>query len=106
VGGRLIVYLAGHAPPISEWGRLRTLRFIIPGYDCVFIVPTVTFFVGFLLPQGLRLAGISAGVAIGLSATAVLMLTLLGPPRLRQWQLTAPARLVAWPRQRQVVAEI
>lgn len=106
VGGRLIVYLAGHAPPISEWGRLRTLRWIIPGYDCVFVVPVLTMLVGILLPWGLWLAGLSSGVAIGLSATSVLLLTLLGPPRLRQWQLTAPARLVAWPRQRQVVAEI
>jgi hypothetical protein len=106
VGGRLIVYLAGHAPPISEWGRLWTLRWIIPAYDCVFVVPIVTFFVGALLPLGLRLVGSPAGVTIGLAASAVLLIAFLGPPRLRRWQLTAPARLVAWPRQRQVVAEI
>jgi hypothetical protein len=37
--GRLAIYCWGYAPPISIWGRIFTLRWIVPGYDHVFLAP-------------------------------------------------------------------
>ncbi len=36
---RIAIYTQGHRSPISLWGRILTLRWIIPGYDKVFLGP-------------------------------------------------------------------
>ena len=36
---RLAIYVDGHRSPISLWGRIMTGRWIIPGYDQVFVAP-------------------------------------------------------------------
>jgi len=39
---RALVYVGPFHPPISLWGRLVNRRFIIPGYDKVFLAPICT----------------------------------------------------------------
>src|SRR5262249_56326467 len=39
IAGRIGTYCWGYAPPISLWGRIFTLRWVIPGYDYVFLAP-------------------------------------------------------------------
>src|SRR5581483_8502565 len=56
--GRLVVYLTGFAPPISLWGRLRTLRLVQPSYDQVFVTPFVAIIVGTAGPHGLYRLGL------------------------------------------------
>ena len=102
---RTLTYLVGYASPISLWGRLRTGRWIIWAYDQALVVPALIPAVAAGLPLALLWLGIPGGIAIGCSTAAIVLLTLAGPPRLRHWQLTAPARLTPWPRQRQLVAE-
>jgi hypothetical protein len=93
--GRLGTYLWGYAPPISLGGRIFTLRWIIPGYDYVFIAP--------LLTLGITAAGISiqplwnvpAGIAAPVTLTLLLIVTLTSAPTLERWRLTGNHRLAA-----------
>ncbi|MGE5194957.1 MAG: hypothetical protein ACM3U2_20895 [Deltaproteobacteria bacterium] len=92
-GGRMQVYCWGYAPPINLWGRIFTLRWIIPGYDYVFIAP--------LLGIGITAAGISAQlqwhvpVEIAAPATLTLLFTITftSAPTLERWRLTGRHRL-------------
>jgi hypothetical protein len=94
--GRLFSYCVNHWPPISLWGRLWTGRWIIPGYDKVFIAPLLTAVVGW---GGLILASSLTGgeqpwfalACGGLFALTLIIATVMGPSHQR-WKLTAPCR--------------
>jgi hypothetical protein len=92
-GARVVLYVAGHSSPISLWGRLWTLRWIIPRYDVVLLTPLA----GALASYGIPIVGVLMGVPpaaiLGIGLATILLINLLGPPRLRHWQLTAPVRL-------------
>ena len=92
-GGRLLRYTLGHASPLSPWGRICTLRWIIPEHDIVFVAPLLGFAISTTLPFALLLLGVPAPGILGATLTVVLLINLLFPPRLRKWQLTAPVRL-------------
>jgi hypothetical protein len=93
VGGRIGTYCWGYAPPINLWGRIFTLRWIIPRYDYVFIAP--------LLAIAVTAAGISVQplwhvpVEIGAPLTLALLfiVTLTSAPTLTRWRLTGNHRL-------------
>ena len=95
--GRLFFYCSNHWPPISLWGRLWTGRWIIPGYDKVFIAPLLTGVVGW---GGLVLVGsltqgeqpMFAPACGGLLALTLITATVTGPSHQR-WKLTAPCRI-------------
>jgi len=55
---RFLVYRDGYAPPISLWGRIRTFRWIVPGYDQVFLAPLCTLLVGILAFDRFRPPGL------------------------------------------------
>ena len=78
--------------PLSFWGRIRTGRWIIPGYDRIVLSPFLTWLViGF----GLGMLQLSfAPTLVGPLTTGLAMAALLcvGPP-LAAWKLTAPSRL-------------
>lgn len=48
---RLMRYCWGHLPPISPLGRIATGRWIIPGYDKVFVSPAGTILVAAIAPS-------------------------------------------------------
>jgi hypothetical protein len=91
--GRLGTYCWGYLPPISIWGRIFTLRWIIPGYDHVFLAPLAGMLV--------TVFGIAAAhqwaVPVDAAAPAILalmwMTTLNLGPSLKRWRLTGKHRM-------------
>jgi hypothetical protein len=90
---RLAAYCWGYAPPINVWGRIFTLRWIIPGYDQVFLAPlaTIGVTVGAIWAQ--RHLNIPAGIAAPLTFATIFLFTLNGAPTLKRWRLTGNHRL-------------
>ena len=103
---RLSIYCANYRPPISLWGRIFTLRWIIPGYDRVFLTPLATLGLGLTLPYALFKMQLDPALVLGLSLPPFLIAGMLGGPPLWQWRLTSPARLVPGARNQQLVEEI
>jgi hypothetical protein len=91
---RLALYVQGYQAPISLWGRLCTLRWIIPGYDHVFVGPICALIAGPTVLGSLRAAGcpLDACIVIGTGTTAAV--ALVAPPRLARWRLTGQHRIV------------
>jgi hypothetical protein len=90
---RCMAYLIGYAPPIGVWGRLATGRWIIPGYDKVFLAPAAALLVALIVPRELMTAGVPADVAWPLALTLTLLVLLRGGPGLAEWRLTGQHRL-------------
>jgi hypothetical protein len=90
---RLQIFCWGYAPPISIWGRIFTLRWIIPGYDQVFLAPIAILAV---VGCGQQLVAEFPGfVPLIVPATIAMMLLCafnLGPS-LKRWRLTGNHRL-------------
>lgn len=91
---RLLVYLPGTRPPISLLGRIATRRWIVPGYDRVFLTPLIGLAVGCLLPSTLAVAGVPVMVAVPLSVSLAGAILLAGGPTLEAWRLTGEYRMV------------
>jgi hypothetical protein len=90
---RVAIYCWGYASPISFWGRVFTLRWIVPGYDQVVLAP--------LAALGSALGG---GILAGLYpeyVTLVVPVAIIGVgfctfnlgPSLKRWRLTGNHRL-------------
>lgn len=91
---RVGIYVTGYAPPISLLGRIATFRWIIPGYDQVFLAPIVGALLVAFGPQAL--AGIGLPWEFGIAALIGLLVivALSMPPTLDQWRLTGHHRIV------------
>lgn len=92
--GRTGAYMWGHLPPISLWGRLMTFRWIIPGYDVVFVPwiggMVLAAVVPFVLEQLVFPPLYGVPLLVGLET----LWLLAAPPGLVAWRLTAPHRIV------------
>jgi hypothetical protein len=91
--GRIAIYCSHRPSPINFWGRLWTLRWIIPSYDKIFIAPL-------LVPLGLYACGwltfrlkLPLAIGFGLSEAVMLLIALNVGPRLATWQLTSAHRI-------------
>lgn len=93
-GLRTLVYIISYSPPISLLGRIFTLRWIIPGYDEVFITPWVVLIVGSVLPTALAANDVSVHVYVAVSAAVVLWLALCLGPTVESWRTTGSHRMV------------
>lgn len=93
--GRGLVYCFGYLPPISLWGRIRTGRWIVPGYDRVLVAPICILLAGYYFPRLVISCGAPFSVAISLSVLVVVLLTLNLGPNLSDWRLTGTHRMVA-----------
>ena len=91
-GIRLLVFVVQHWPPISLAGRIRTLRLIIPRYDCVFLAPIIISLLCFL-PEFLFAHGYSAELTVALTISTTLAAMLFLPPSLRWWKLCGEHRI-------------
>jgi hypothetical protein len=91
---RMGAYCIGYMPPISLWGRIATFRWIIPGYDVVFIAPACILLIGRLLPAGLLAAGLSLNLSYSLTLSALLLAANCLGPSLDRWRLTGNHRIV------------
>jgi hypothetical protein len=90
----LFAYCTGNMPPISFWGRLWTFRWIIPGYDKVFLAPLAVLLIGAWLPVVGVAHGLEYEVAVPLSLSLALVAGLNIGPSLLNWHLTGQHRLV------------
>ncbi|MBD3676536.1 MAG: hypothetical protein HUJ26_23745 [Planctomycetaceae bacterium] len=90
-----IICLSGYSSPISWWGRVRTGRWFIPGYDKVFLSPIVVTSVLILSMIIVGLFPEIYPVTMGLTTTACIFLSFLLTPDLTEWRLTGNHRIVA-----------
>ena len=99
--GRVLMYCRCCWPPISLCGRLATLRWIIPGYDQVFVAPICAALIAIFAPWGLSLVGVPGEIALPICLSAVVGVVLNMGPTLRRWQLTGDHRIMAFGSQAQ-----
>ncbi len=90
---RIMMYVNGYAPPISFWGRFRTFRWIIPGYDQVFVGPICSVLGAALVLSFLGAPWMPADLCLVLAAGVSVFLALIVPPSLKHWYLTGHHRL-------------
>jgi hypothetical protein len=91
---RLVRYTQNYRSPISLWGRVFTLRWIIPGYDKVFVTPiaaAVLFALSFRLPNAWAPAIHISGPFL---VAMIAMVLLVGRPSLDEWRHTGSHRIV------------
>jgi hypothetical protein len=87
-------YGTGYVWPLSFLGRVLTLRWIIPGYDQVFLAPIFAI----LSMVSVTALGLESGVPLDLTlaiaTTLVALIGLIAPPRLKAWRLIGRHRIV------------
>jgi hypothetical protein len=91
--GRLLRYVPGYWAPISFWGRIWTLRWIIPGYDQVFVGPICSLAGGRLMLYFMIDQSIPIDVGFPVAAGVAVFIALVCPPRLRRWRLIGQHRM-------------
>jgi hypothetical protein len=91
--GRTIQYCSGYAPPISLMGRIRTFRWIIPGYDKIFLAPLCTLLVGVLAIDSFRPPGLDDLIALPIALAIAVTVTLDTGPSMQSWRLTGQHRI-------------
>jgi hypothetical protein len=94
---RLFQYTAGYAPPISLMGRIRTFRWIIPGYDKIFLAPLLTILVGVLALDGFRPPGLDDLVVLPIALAVAVTVSIDTGPSYLSWRLTGQHRIAASP---------
>ena len=96
--GRIARFGKNHASPLGFGGRLLTLRWIIPGYDQIWVapiaIPAVAASLGLLGHYGLQIP--PAILIPGVAVIAVWIDIWIGPSP-EKWKLTAPVRIVHGP---------
>jgi hypothetical protein len=91
--GRLLRYLPGYRAPISFMGRIWTFRWIIPGYDQVFVGPICSLFGGWLVLYFMGNQSIPIDVSFPIAGAVAVFIALVCPPRLRRWRLIGQHRM-------------
>ena len=81
-------YLPWSLPPISLLGRVATRRWIIPGYDRVFVAPAIAMLLAAALPRLLIEVGVSPAAATFLATAAAVFAAIGIGPTLMNWGLT------------------
>jgi len=92
VVGRTLTYCALHWPPISLWGRIRTFRWIIPGYDQVLVAPLCSLLVAAAFSAAYELQ-LPPRIVVPTASSLVLLITLNMGPSLQSWRLTGNHRI-------------
>ena len=95
--GRLASFLNYYRPPISVLGRIRTGRWIIPGFDRCLVGPVLAVLAASTVLGLCQEAQVPQEITASLGITTVLLVTLTTPPRLREWRLTGEHRIVPGP---------
>lgn len=90
---RLVIYLPHCRGPISFWGRLLTLRWIIPRHDQVFAAPLLMLLAAALFTAVATAQWLSPQLAAAFGIAAVLAIALNLGPTLARWQLTGGQRI-------------
>jgi hypothetical protein len=91
---RLALYVNFYWPPISFLGRIRTGRWIIPGYDQCFVGPILAVIASGGVLGLCTEAGLPIELSAPLAVTTVFLVTLITPPSLEEWRLTGKHRII------------
>jgi hypothetical protein len=97
---RLLRYCGNYRPPISLFGRLLTLCWIIPGYDKVFVAPigALAVFLAVIPFSGVGKTvsslDVDPRIAIPVTIAASLLIALNVGPTLKTWKCTGSHRIV------------
>lgn len=91
---RLFIFWKTHRSPISPLGRLFTGRFVVPGYDKVFLSPLLAMAVAPVLALPLLALGAPVKLVVPTAVALGLFIAIEGPPSYAQWHLTGHYRLV------------
>lgn len=90
---RLNFYASGYSSPISFWGRLFTLRWIIPGYDKIFLAPLAAVILASLGADMLFQLPVHPAATAAVTVSLTLAAVLNFGPTLTAWRLTGKHRL-------------
>lgn len=94
VSGRVFGYWSDYRPPISLWGRLWTLRWIIPRYDHILITPVLVVLAALFVPPVLAAWHVPTLAALAATISLVVFLGLVMPPTFEHWRLTGFFRIM------------
>ena len=91
---RLYSYALWCAWPISLRGRIKTGRYLIPGYDRVFIAPLTTLAAGLIIPRVLLLLSLPTAMTAFATMFAIVLAAVGIGPTLATWSLTGEYRML------------
>jgi hypothetical protein len=91
---RLSIYRPGYAPPMNLWGRIVTLRWIIPRYHKIYFGPLCTLVTPWAFLSVSARWGIPLEFAVPPAVALTLFVALSCKPSLRSWRLTGRHRIV------------
>jgi hypothetical protein len=92
---RLWAYCWGYAPPLSFAARIFKLRWIIPGYDVVFLAP-ILMSLWAVATIGIQFEWAVPASLIGpVQIAGLILINAFCPPSLDAWRLTGNHRIVA-----------
>jgi hypothetical protein len=92
---RVGAYVVGYAPPLNIYARVVLRRFLIPGYDEVFIAPLIAVLVGSVGSWFGGWCGVNFFVVTGPITAAVSLFIVLGlGPDFATWRLTGNHRII------------
>lgn len=94
VVGRIATYMQGYAAPVGLMGRIRSFRWIIPGYDQIFVAPICMVLIGVLAIDRFRPPGISEELILPIALAMALIVSKTVGPDLERWRLTGNHRIV------------
>ena len=103
---RAFGYCWGYMPPLTLFGRLVRFRWVIPGYDQIFVAPLCTVLVAHFLPRWLYEIGLPVEFLVPLTVTLCLLILLNVGPSVERWQLTGNHRVVPGMIHRQMSQEV
>ena len=106
IAARIIHYCINYGPPISFLGRLWTGRWIIPGYDRVFLAPLCAGLVFVLTLEAHYVIGLTNPSLCAMGLSTVLLIILLMGPSHRSWALTGSHRMIRAARNGQTVRTV
>ncbi len=93
--GRVMLYCQNYRPPINLWGRIFTLRWIIPGYDKVFAAPILAVLLCGPTAAFLGAAwGPDKHIGGACMVAVIVFVLLVGGPTLEEWRHTGNHRIV------------
>lgn len=91
---RTAMYCGTYRSPISIWGRIWTLRWIIPRYDVVFVTPLLTFLVVVIAEAMLIRYEVDLTIGTPIVVAIGTWIALNLGPTFEPWQLTGGHRIV------------
>jgi len=91
---RALGYWIDYRPPISFWGRLWTLHWIIPRYDHIWVTPILIYVTARYVPGVLIGWRVPSDIALTVATTLVALLAFNMPPSFERWRLTGFHRIV------------